>query len=104
MATKNTVYFWQEQLDDQSTRLGLTPQAQDELGRVKFVDLPTRSGTLEDGDTLIAVEAEKAVLDLPTPISGTVQKVHTELADDPSLMNSTDHEDNWIIEIKTAKN
>lgn len=103
MATQDTNYFWQEKVDADSVRLGLTPQAQDELGRVKFVDLPTQSGTLEIGDTLLAVEAEKAVLDLPTPIAGKIQKIHTEITDDPELMNHTNHEDNWIAEIIVSK-
>lgn len=99
MANQDTAYFWQEKQPDGSVRLGLTTQAQDELGQVKFVDVPSQSGTLAQGDTLLAVEAEKAVLDLPTPIVGEIKSVHTAIADDPSLMNSTNRLDNWIAEV-----
>ncbi|MFD1671260.1 glycine cleavage system protein H [Agrilactobacillus yilanensis] len=103
MAAQQSEYFWQETLDTGVVRLGLTPQAQDELGRVKFVDLPSQAGTLTKGDTLLAVEAEKAVLDLPAPISGEIKKVHTAITDEPELMNSTNRKDNWIAEIIVTK-
>ncbi|MCH4170974.1 MAG: glycine cleavage system protein H [Lactobacillus sp.] len=98
MAFKETKYFWQAQLEPNKIRLGLTPEAQDELGRVKFVELPM-TGELALGDTLVAVEAEKAVLDLPTPVAGKVFAVHTAISDDPELMNSQNHQDNWIADV-----
>ncbi|MCD2256448.1 glycine cleavage system protein H [Agrilactobacillus fermenti] len=99
MAIKQTKYFWTQAQADGTTRVGLTAEAQDELGRVKFVDLPNLDGKLAQGDTLLAVEAEKAVLDLESPLAGTIKAVHQAIVDDPELMNSTDRDKNWIADI-----
>ena len=35
-----TTYFWQDELAAGQVRLGLTQEAQEALGKIKFVDLP----------------------------------------------------------------
>lgn len=41
-----TTYFWQDELAAGQIRLGLTQEAQETLGKIKYVDLPTLARAL----------------------------------------------------------
>lgn len=99
-----TTYFWQDELAAGQVRLGLTQEAQEAqeaLGKIKFVDLPEIGTSLTVGKPFLSVEAEKAVLDLEAPLAGTVVDVHRELSDKPALLDETDHNDNWVVTVST---
>ena len=72
-----TTYFWQDELAAGQVRLGLTQEAQEALGKIKFVDLPEIGTSLTVGKPFLSVEAEKAVLDLEAPLAGTVVDVQS---------------------------
>ncbi len=44
-----TTYFWQDELAAGQIRLGLTQEAQETLGKIKYVDLPTIGASLTTG-------------------------------------------------------
>ncbi|WP_461215078.1 glycine cleavage system H family protein [Lacticaseibacillus sp. GG6-2] len=94
-----TQHFWQETKDGK-VRIGLTQAAQETFGKIKFADLPKVGAEITVGKAFLAVEAEKAVLDLDAPLSGQVVAVNDRAADDPSLLDSADRADNWVAEIK----
>lgn len=95
--------LWLEELAD-GYRIGLSEKGQDDVGEVMFVDLPDFGDTLQKGDNLLSVEGAKAVTEILIPMSGSVKKVHTEIADDLSLINSTSRDENWILEITDVSN
>lgn len=80
-------------------RLGLSEKGQDDIGEVMFVELPEYGTELKAGDVLLGVEGAKAVTELTIPLSGKVNAIHTEVEDEPDLLNAQDKEDNWIIEL-----
>lgn len=80
-------------------RIGLSEKGQDDVGEVMFVELPEFGETVQISETLIGLEGAKAVTEIVVPVSGKVEKVHTALEDDYSLLNSTDRKDNWILEL-----
>lgn len=90
--------LWLEKKED-VVRIGLSEKGQDDVGEVMYVELPSFSEELNVGANLLSVEGAKAVTELTAPVSGTIQKVHKELEDKTELLNSTDREDNWIIEL-----
>lgn len=96
-----TTYFWQDELAAGQVRLGLTQDAQETLGKIKFVDLPQVGTSLTVGKPFLSVEAEKAVLDLEAPLDGTVVDAHQELSDKPALLDETDHNHNWVVTVST---
>lgn len=99
MSTKYTdTGLYIEQVGE-NYRIGLSEKGQDDVGEVMFVELPEFGDSVQISDTLIGLEGAKAVTEIVVPINGKVEKVHTELEDDYSLLNSTDREDNWIIEL-----
>lgn len=83
--------------------VGITDYAQDELGDVVFVDLPSVGDQVEEGGGFAVVESVKAVSDIYAPVSGTIVKVNTELEDSPELINESPYEQGWIVEIELAE-
>ncbi|MTD38558.1 glycine cleavage system protein H [Erwinia sp. CPCC 100877] len=77
-------------------KIGLTNEAQEELGSITFATLPKVGQVLKKGDSLIEVEAEKAVSEFSSPISGTVVAINEAAADEPSLLDDADQAKAWI--------
>ena len=76
--------------------IGITDYAQDQLGDLVFVNLPSEGDALEAGEAFADVESVKAVSDVNAPVSGTVKKVNEALADAPELMNKAPYEA-WFV-------
>lgn len=61
-------------------KIGLTAEAQEDLGKITFATFPKVGQTLAKGDSLIELEAEKAVSEFSSPLSGKVVAIN-EAAD-----------------------
>lgn len=94
-----TRYYWMQD-NDGITTIGLTQGGRDEFGNISFATLPKQGSILAEGDTLLNIEADKAVSDLATPITGEVVEVNPELKSNPDLLNSDDQSISWIAKIK----
>jgi glycine cleavage system H protein len=79
--------------------IGITHYAQESLGDIVFVDLPTVGAEITAGRTFGTVESVKAVSDLYAPASGAVTEVNAELATAPEKVN-TDAHGSWMVKIK----
>ena len=86
-------------LDGTRVRVGITDYAQDALGDVVYVQLPTMGATVGAGDGFGEVESTKSVSDVYAPVSGTVVAVNDALGDTPELLNSDPYGAGWICEI-----
>lgn len=87
---------WVKFNGDGTAYIGITDFAQDQLGDLVFVNLPSEGDTLTAGESFADVESVKAVSDVNSPISGTVREVNGELADAPEKMNETPY-DAWFV-------
>ena len=83
-----------------TVRVGITDFAQDELGDVVFVELPSEGDRVEADEEFGVIESIKAVSDLYAPVSGTVTGVNEELFDAPELVNESPFEDGWMLEVE----
>jgi glycine cleavage system H protein len=68
---------------DGRIRVGITDYAQDALGDVVFVDLPTPGATVDPGGLIGEVESTKSVSEIYAPVAGEVVAVNALLADAP---------------------
>jgi glycine cleavage system H protein len=80
-------------------RIGITDYAQDALGDVVFVQMPTVGSGATVGATVSEVESTKSVSDIYAPLTGTVCAVNEALGDRPELLNSDPYGDGWIFEM-----
>jgi len=83
-------------------RVGITDYAQDALGDIVFVDLPTVGSEVEAGGQLGELESTKSVSELYAPVSGTVTAVNDALAGGPERINQDPYGEGWICEIELA--
>lgn len=81
-------------------RIGVSDYAQNELGDIVFVDLPSVGDTVEEGEGIAALESVKAVSDVYSPVSGEIVAVNEELEDSPELVNESPLDKGWIFEIE----
>ncbi|MGX7031279.1 glycine cleavage system protein H [Vagococcus zengguangii] len=89
-------YLWITK-EEQGYRLGFTNEGQDELGNITFVSLPKVGRELVKGEAFADVEAEKAVTELVSPVSGRVLKINEAALDTPSLLDSEDEASAWLL-------
>lgn len=82
--------------------VGITDYAQEQLGDIVFVDIPTEGETLAAGDTFGTIEVVKTISDLFLPVAGEVLEQNEALADQPELVNTDPYGEGWIIKIKPA--
>lgn len=82
--------------------VGLTNFAQEALGDITYVDLPSVGSELVAGKELGAVESVKAASDLYSPVSGTVLAVNDALADTPELLNQSPLDGGWLVRVKVS--
>ena len=92
---------WVSALTAEGTvRVGITDHAQDALGDVVYVDLPSVSDSVVAEDSFGEIESTKSVSDLFAPIAGEIVAVNEGLEDDPALVNSDPYGEGWIVEIR----
>ena len=80
-------------------RVGITDYAQDALGDVVFVGVPSVGVTVTVDESFTEVESTKSVSDIYAPVAGTITAVNEALADQPELLNRDPYGDGWICEI-----
>lgn len=85
-----------------SVRIGITDYAQDALGDVVFVQVPSVGVTVSKGQSFSEVESTKSVSDIYAPVSGKVVAVNDALGTTPELVNSDPYGEGWICEIEMS--
>lgn len=92
---------WVSALTAEGTvRVGITDHAQDALGDVVYIDLPSVGDSVASEDSFGEIESTKSVSDLFAPIAGEIVAVNEGLEDDPALVNSDPYGEGWIVEIR----
>ena len=82
--------------------VGITDYAQDQLGDIVFVDIPTVGETLAKGDTFGTIEVVKTISDLFIPVGGEVLEQNEALADNPELVNTDPYGEGWIVKLNPS--
>ncbi|HEY8619111.1 MAG TPA: glycine cleavage system protein GcvH [Dermatophilaceae bacterium] len=91
---------WVRAGSDGVIRVGITAFAQDALGDVVYVSLPSVGDSLSAGDSCGEVESTKSVSDLYAPLSGEVVAVNQALESAPELVNSDPYGEGWMYDVK----
>ena len=100
MTTKFTEDHEYIRLDGATGIVGITNYAQDQLGDIVFVELPSVGQKLKKGDEAAVVESVKAASEIYSPVSGTVIEVNVALTGEPGLINTSADGDGWIYKLK----
>ena len=80
--------------------VGITDYAQEQLGDIVFVDIPTEGETLAADEVFGTIEVVKTISDLFLPVTGEILEQNVALADQPELVNQDPYGEGWLIKIK----
>jgi glycine cleavage system H protein len=89
-----------EWIDPETGWVGITDHAQEELGDVVFVDLPSQDDTVSYMEPFMMVESVKAVSDIYSPADGTVREVNRAVVDEPERVNDDPYEDGRLARLE----
>jgi len=79
--------------------VGITPYAQDKLGDLVFVELPSVGTDLAKGAVAATVESVKAASDVYAPVAGQVVAVNDRLTQEPALINTEPTGGGWLFKL-----
>jgi CheY-like chemotaxis protein len=77
-------------------RVGIDDFTQKTIGQIDSVELPTRGGEVRKGEALFILRHGDHKLSVPSPVSGRVATVNTELLDRPELIKLKPYELGWV--------
>ncbi|NNN14642.1 MAG: glycine cleavage system protein GcvH [Acidimicrobiaceae bacterium] len=89
-------------IEGNHAKVGITDYAQDALGDIVFVQLPTLDGSVSAGESFAEVESTKSVSDIYAPVPGRVIEINSELVDSPELLNTSPYERGWICVLEMS--
>ena len=84
-------------IEGDTATVGITDYAQEQLGDIVFVELPSVGTMLDKAGDAAVVESVKAASDVYAPITGEVTEANGALEDDPALVNTSPEEDGWFF-------
>jgi len=84
-------------VEGESATVGITDYAQEQLGDIVFVELPSAGTMLDKGGDAAVVESVKAASDVYAPITGEVTEGNEALEEEPALVNSSPEEEGWFF-------
>jgi len=87
-------------VEDDIVIIGITDYAQDALGEIIYIELPSEGDEVTKGETFGALESTKSVSDLYAPISGEVVEVNEALLDSPEAINEDPYGEGWMVKVK----
>lgn len=87
-------------LEGDLVRVGLTDYAQDQLGDIVYVELPSIGARIAQRAVFATVESVKSVSECFMPLAGEIVAVNVPLADDPVLLNQGPYGDGWMVLVK----
>ncbi len=80
--------------------VGITDYAQQQLGDVVYVELPSVGKAVEKGGEAAVVESVKAASEVYAPVSGEVVAVNADLEGAPGAVNEDPAGRGWFMKIK----
>ncbi|CAI8027254.1 Glycine cleavage system H protein [Geodia barretti] len=97
-----TEHEWVRVEDDGTATIGVTFFAQDQLGDVVYIVLPSVGATLQKDTRMGEIESVKSVSDLFVPISGEVIEANQEVIDHPERVNEDPHGAGWMLRVRMS--
>ena len=89
-------------LDGLLVTVGITDYAQDQLGELVYVELPTVGTAVNQGDEAAVIESVKAAGDVKSPVTGTIVEVNESLNDSPESVYDDATGQGWFYKIEIS--
>jgi glycine cleavage system H protein len=100
MTTRYTKDHEYIRIEGDTGTIGITDYAQEQLGDVVYVELPSVGKTLAKGGEAAVVESVKAASEVYAPVSGEVVAVNSDLEGTPGTINEDPAGRGWFMKIR----
>jgi glycine cleavage system H protein len=90
---------WARTDTDGLITVGISDHAQEALGDIVFVELPTVGRSVKAREAVGVVESVKAASDIYAPVAGEIAAVNQDAAASPEKINA-DAYGNWLFKLK----
>ena len=87
-------------VEDAVATVGITDFIQNKAGDIVFVQHSDIGAVVEQFDEVANFESIKTVLDVISPVSGTIVEANSRLESEPELMNKDPYGEGWVMKIK----
>jgi glycine cleavage system H protein len=89
-------------IDGDIATVGITSFAQEKLGDLVFVELPSTGTKLSKGAVAATVESVKAASEVYAPVSGEVVNMNEKLTKEPGVVNADPTGNGWLFKMRIA--
>jgi glycine cleavage system H protein len=89
-------------IEGDKVRMGVTDYAQKQLREIVYAELPEAGTDVKQNEPYGTVESVKAVSDLISAVSGTIEEVNEEVKSKPELLNEDPYVKGWLLIVKPA--
>jgi len=87
-------------IEGDTAKVGITDFLQNMISDIIFIKFNELGSRVEQFDEMASFESTKSVLDLLSPVSGTIQEVNEKLGQSPELANKDPYGEGWFAIIK----
>ncbi len=87
-------------VDGYMATIGVTDYAQERLGDILSVEFIEVDTYVERDETFGSIESVNEVVDLISPISGTVVVINEDITDDFGIINRDPYDTGWLVVIE----
>ena len=81
-------------------RVGMDDFASKLAGKVDSINLPQRGQWIRQGQKMCTIQRDGCVVDMVSPIEGTVSNVNESVARDPKLALSDPYGEGWLLTVQ----
>ncbi|MEF2147401.1 glycine cleavage system protein GcvH [Luteimonas sp. FXH3W] len=93
---------WARVEEGNKATVGISDHAQELLGDLVYVELPSIGDEVQAGTACAVVESVKAASDVYAPVSGTVVAVNEALSDKPETINEDAFGEGWLFTVELS--
>ncbi len=87
-------------LSEDIATVGISNHAQESLGDIVFIELPTIGKAVKAKEEICVIESVKAASDIYSPLDGEIIEINNQLETDASIINKDAENTGWIFKIK----
>ena len=89
-------------IDNGIATVGISNHAQESLGDIVFIELPSVGKSVNAKDEICVVESVKAASDIYAPIDDEIMEVNNNLESDAAIINQDAENTGWIFKMKVS--
>jgi glycine cleavage system H protein len=89
-------------IEGDKIRMGITDYAQKSLREIVYAELPSVGTEVKQNEPFGTLESVKAVSDLISAVSGTIEEVNDEVQSKPETLNEDPYGKGWLLVVKPS--